>query len=100
MQWRGGLMDSRRLELPGAPSSTNVVSAEWVFTRKADRKVFKTKARLVARGFSQRPRVYTNENYPPLPAASFVHLMAAILCELQLDLFAIWMYSRRSFRPH
>ena len=65
-----------------------MVSAKWVFTWKADEngKVVKAKARLVARGFSQRPGVDFNETFAPTPAASCVRLMAAIACELQLNL--------------
>ena len=46
----------------------------------------KAKARLVARGFSQRPGVDFNETFAPTPAAPCIRLMAAIACELQLDL--------------
>lgn len=65
-----------------------MVSAKWVFTWKADEhgKVVKAKARLVARGFSQRPGVDYYETFAPTPAASCIRMMAAIACELQLDL--------------
>ena len=46
----------------------------------------KEKARLLARGFSQRPGFDFIESFGPTPAASCVRLMAAIACELQLDL--------------
>ena len=65
-----------------------MVSAKWVFTWKSDEngKVVKAKARLVARGFSQRPGVDYNETFAPTPAAPCIRLMAAIACELQMDL--------------
>ena len=46
----------------------------------------KAKARLVGRGFSQRPRVDYHEIFAPTPATRCIRLMAAIACELQLDL--------------
>ena len=65
-----------------------MVSAKWVYTLKSDEtgKVVKAKARLVARGFSQRPGVDYHETFAPTPAAPCIRLMAAIACELQLDL--------------
>ena len=65
-----------------------MVSAKWVFTWKSDEtgKVVKAKARLAARGFSQRPRLDYNETFAPTPDAPCIRLMASIACELQLDL--------------
>ena len=65
-----------------------MVSAKWMFTWKADEhgKIVKAKARLVARGFSQRPGVDCNEIFAPTPAAACIRMMAAIACEIQLDL--------------
>ena len=40
----------------------------------------------MARGFSQRPGVDYHETFAPTPAAPCIRLMAAIACELQLDL--------------
>ena len=66
-----------------------MVSAKWVHTWKSDEngKVVKAKARLVARDFSQRPGVDYHETFAPTPATPCTRLMAAIACELQLDLF-------------
>ena len=65
-----------------------MVYAKWVFAWKSDetRKVVKAKARLVARGFSQRLRVDYNETFAPTPAALCIRLMAAVTCKLQLYL--------------
>ena len=65
-----------------------MVSAKWVYTWKSDEngKVVKAKARLVARGFSQRPGVDYHETFAPTPASPCIRLMAAIACELQLGL--------------
>ena len=65
-----------------------MVSAKWVYTWKSDEngKVVKAKARLVARGFSQRPGVDNNDTFAPTRATPCIRLMAAITFELQLDL--------------
>ena len=65
-----------------------MVSAKLVYTWESDEtgKVVKAKAQLVARGLSQRPGVDYHETFGPTPAAPCIRLMAAIACELQLDL--------------
>ena len=64
-----------------------MASAKWVFTWKTDEHgtIAKAKARLVARGFSQRPGVDHNETFAPTSTASCIRMIAAIACELQLD---------------
>ena len=66
-----------------------MISAKWVYTWKSDEngKVVKAKARLVARGFSQRPGVDYHETFAPTPSTPCIRLMAAIACELQVDLY-------------
>ena len=67
-----------------------MVSAKLVYTWKADEhvKAVKAKARLliVSRGFHQRPGVHFHATFAPTPAAPCIRLMAAIACELMLDL--------------
>ena len=46
----------------------------------------KAKARLVARGFSQREGIDFFETYAPTPSASCIRLLAAIANECDLDL--------------
>ena len=48
--------------------------------------MFKAKARLVARGFSQREGIDFFETYAPTPSASCIRLSASIACEHDLDL--------------
>ena len=50
------------------PPHKHLVDAKWVFTRKRDAEgnIVKYKARLVARGFSQRPGFDFEETYAPL----------------------------------
>ena len=49
--------------------------------------VVKAKARLVAKGFSQREGIDYFETFSPTPSASSIRLLAAIACELDLDLY-------------
>ena len=65
-----------------------MVSAKRVYTWKSNGngKVVKAKARLVPRGFSQRPGVDYHDTFSPTPVTPCIGLMAAIACELQLDL--------------
>lgn len=46
----------------------------------------RAKARLVARGFGQRAGVDYFETYSPCPSVASIRLLAAIACELELDL--------------
>ena len=64
-----------------------------MYTWKSDEtdKAVKVKARLVVRGFSQRPGVDYHEPFAPTPAAPCIRLMAAIACELQLDLCHLYV---------
>ena len=54
----------------------NVVSAKWVNTWKSDENgtVVKAKARLVARGFSQRPVVDYHDTFAPTPTTPWYPL--------------------------
>ena len=65
-----------------------MISAKWIYTWKGDERgrVVKAKARLVARGFSQREGIDFFETYAPTPSASCIRLLASIACELDLDL--------------
>ena len=49
-------------------------------------KVVKAKVRLVARGFSQREGIDYFKTFSPCPSAASIRLLAAIACELDLDL--------------
>ena len=65
-----------------------MISAKWVLAWKTDEhgRVTKAKARLVARGFSQREGNDYFETLAPSPAAPCIRLLAATACELELDL--------------
>ena len=62
--------------------------AKWVYTWKTDEfgRVVRVKARLVARGFAQRDGVDFFETFSPCPSVTSIRLLAALACELGLDL--------------
>ena len=62
--------------------------AKWVYMWKTDEfgRVVRVKARLVARGFAQRDGVDFFETFSPCPSVISIRLLAALACELGLDL--------------
>ena len=66
-----------------APAGSNVVSAKWVFSWKANElgQVVKAKARLVARGFSQSYEIDYDETFAPTPSSSSVKIIAGVANE-------------------
>ena len=79
-----------------------MVSVKWVFTWKADEhgKIAEAKGRRVARVFSQHPGVHCNLPFAPTLSASCIRIMAAIACDLQLDLFVISKCNKSLSRPN
>ena len=67
---------------------TNIFSAKWVYAWKTNEfvQVVRAKARLVARGFTQREGVDYLETFSPCPCVPSIRLLTAIACELGLDL--------------
>ena len=65
-----------------------MISSKWVCSWKVNEfgRVVRAKARLVARGFGQRAGVGYFETYSPCPSVASIRLLAAIACELELDL--------------
>src|SRR5690606_37343441 len=68
------------------PPNAHAVDSRWVFKvkRNADHSVNKFKARLVARGFTQRPGVDFDETYAPV--VKFVTLRVVLAIAAQLDM--------------
>ncbi|CAB1109908.1 unnamed protein product [Ectocarpus sp. CCAP 1310/34] len=66
----------------------NAINAKWVFDWKADEFGWptKVKSRLVARGDMQREYIDFGELYAPTVSVSCVRMLAALACELNLDL--------------
>ena len=63
-------LEKRQIFGPVVPTPNDVkpVGYKWVFVRKRDDKneIARYKARLVAQGFSQRPRIDYDETYSPV----------------------------------
>jgi len=77
------LQDKGTWEIVEKPAGANVVGCKWVFKRKRhqDGSVYKFKARLVARGFSQIPGVDYHETYSPVIKMKTIRLLMALSVE-------------------
>ena len=64
------------------------VSANWIYSWKVNEFgiVVRAKARLIARGFGKSAGLDFFETFPPCPSVASIRLLAAIACELGLDL--------------
>ena len=64
-----------------------MVSAKWVYSWKVNElgHVVRAKARLVARGFTQREGIDFFETFSPCPSVASIRLLAAIACEFGWD---------------
>ena len=86
----GGLRAVGTLEELGGTCQRgiNIISAKWVYSWKSDEfgNVVRAKARLVARGFGQREGIDFFDTLSPCPSVMSIRLLAALACELDLDL--------------
>ena len=66
-----------------------MVSTKWVYSWKVNElgHVVRAKARLVARGFTQREGIDFFETFSPCPSVASIRLLAAIACEFGWDLW-------------
>ena len=66
----------------------NIISARWVYSWKSDEFgiVLQGKARLGAKDFGQREGVDFFDTFSPCPSVISIRLLAALACELDLDL--------------
>ena len=64
------------------PKGGKVIGAKWVYKWKTNEfgEVVKAKARLIAKGFSQRKGIDYFETFSPTPSTSSIRLLAAIAC--------------------
>ena len=68
-------------------SSTKYLQSGFIHGRSTEfGRVVRAKARLVARGVRQRAGVEYFETYSPCPSVASIRLLAAIVCELGMDL--------------
>ena len=71
------------------PKSRKIVSTKWIFKTKykADGSLDKHKARLVARGFTQRPGVDFDETYAPTARMTTIRTLFSLAAHHQWPLF-------------
>lgn len=79
--------DNDAWELVDVPPSGTIVQCKWVFKRKFDSEnKIRYRARLVAKGFSQRPGVDYEETFSPVLRHSTLRLLFALAVQLKLDI--------------
>lgn len=79
--------DNNAWELVDLPESASVVQCKWVFKRKVNSEgKVQHRARLVARGFTQKPGVDYDETFSPVVRHSTLRLLMALSVELDLNI--------------
>lgn len=82
------LMKNNVWEIVDRPNNCSIVSCKWVFKLKSDDlgnySVYK--ARLVARGFSQKPGVDYTDTFSPVVRHSTLRILFCIANELDMDI--------------
>ncbi|GBP42186.1 Retrovirus-related Pol polyprotein from transposon TNT 1-94 [Eumeta japonica] len=73
-------------ELVDAPSAGTVVKCKWVLKRKYCDKQVRYRARLVAKGFTQRPGVDYCETFSPVIRHSTLRYLFALSVQLNMDI--------------
>lgn len=81
------LNKNRTWSLVKPPIDRSIVSSKWVFSRKRDEfgRPASYKARLVARGFTQKPGLDFLETYSPVARMTTVRLLLAIVVQQDLE---------------
>nr|GEU62661.1 alpha-1,4 glucan phosphorylase L-2 isozyme, chloroplastic/amyloplastic [Tanacetum cinerariifolium] len=70
------------------PKGVKLVGYKWVFVRKRNKKneIMRYKARLVAQGFSQRPRIDYEETYSPMVDATTLRYLISLVIQEGIDM--------------
>lgn len=79
--------DNQAWELVDIPEKNTIVQCKWVFKRKneSDNSV-RYRARLVAKGFSQKPGIDYDETFSPVVRHSTLRLLLALSVNLDLEI--------------
>ena len=97
-RWKEAMEEERRaLEAHGTwqlekpPAGANIVSCRWVFHAKKDAagNVYRYRARLVARGFSQIPGVDFFDTYAPVAKMASIRVILALAARFDLDVHQV-----------
>lgn len=74
------LMENKTWESIAKPKGVKMIDSKWVFTLKTDEhgQPLKYKARLVARGFMQKPGIDYEETYSPVAKLATIRIFLAI----------------------
>lgn len=93
-QWRHAMTeefqsfeDNDAWELIQNPGDVSIVKCRWVFTKKFDvDNIVRYRARLVAKGFSQKPGIDYNETFSPVVRHSTLRLLFALSVKLRMSI--------------
>jgi Reverse transcriptase (RNA-dependent DNA polymerase) len=85
------LKDTGTYELVNPPHEANIVGSKWVFRVKKDAagNVIRYKARLVAQGFLQVPRVDYFDTFAPVVKLALIQTVIAMAAMYDLELHQI-----------
>ena len=82
------IIDNKTWELCDLPPDKNVISTKWVFKKKVDNEgKIKYKARIVARGFTQRPGIDYQDTYSPVVRFTTLRILFAYAARHDLNIY-------------
>ncbi|CAH2089057.1 unnamed protein product [Euphydryas editha] len=82
------LLDNNVWQLVDRPNNVNIIKCKWVYKLKTDSvgSLIRYKARLVARGFTQRKGIDYSETFSPVVRHSTMRVLFCIANELDMDI--------------
>ena len=96
-KWKGAMdeeinqLNKKTWKLVPLPPGSKAVKSKWVYTNKTDaqKRITRHRARLVAKGFTQREGIDYNEVFAPVAKYSTVRLMLALVAREDLEMLQI-----------
>lgn len=79
--------EKKTWDIVNPPPGSNILGCRWVYKRKIDNNKTILKARIVAKGFSQKHGIYYELTYSPVVIYSTIRLLFAYTAKLQLDVY-------------